>query len=308
MQFQDVSMRRMGRGIRGAFVDNARRPTLAAVFAATAVGLASAADTPGRVRIETVSYDQTTIEVLDQGSGPAVVMIPSLGRGAADFDALAARVAAAGYRVLRPQPRAIGASTGPQSGITLHSLAEDVARVIDFSGEGQAVVLGHAAGNRTARAVAAYYRDKVAAVVLLAAGGKAPPTPQISQALRDSLNLSLSDQIRLPQVGKAFFAPGHDPAVWSGGWYPDAARIETAAGSATAVGDWWTAGAAPVLVVQADEDVIAPPVNAALLAHDIGARATVVHIADAGHAMLPEQPDKIADAVIQYLRALKLRR
>jgi pimeloyl-ACP methyl ester carboxylesterase len=168
-------MRRMGRGIRGAFVDNARRPTLAAVFAATAVGLASAADTPGRVRIETVSYDQTTIEVLDQGSGPAVVMIPSLGRGAADFDALAARVAAAGYRVLRPQPRAIGASTGPQSGITLHSLAEDVARVIDFSGEGQAVVLGHAAGNRTARAVAAYYRDKVAAVVLLAAGERRRP-------------------------------------------------------------------------------------------------------------------------------------
>jgi len=274
----------------------------------TATGLARAAEAAWPVRVDTVSYDQTTIKVLDQGTGPVVVMIPSLGRGAADFDDLAARVAAAGYRVLRPQPRGIGGSTGPQGGITLRSLAEDIARVIDFSGAGPAVVLGHAAGNRTARAVAAYYPDKVAAIVLLAAGGKAPPTPQISQALRDSLDLSLSDQVRLPQVGKAFFAPGHDPSVWSGGWYPDAARIETAAGSATSVGDWWTAGSAPVLVVQADEDVIAPPENAALLAHDIGARAKVVHLADAGHAMLPEQPDKIADAVIQYLSGLNLRR
>jgi pimeloyl-ACP methyl ester carboxylesterase len=273
-----------------------------------ATGLATAVDAGPAVRMDVVSSDQTTIKVLDQGSGPVVVMIPSLGRGASDFDDLAARVAAAGYRVLRPQPRRVGGSTGPQTGITLHSLAGDVASVIDFSGEGQAVVLGHAAGNRTARAVAAYYPNKVAAVVLLAAGGKAPPTPEVSQALRDSMDLSLSNHVRLPQIGKAFFAPGHDPSVWSEGWYPDAARIETAAGSATSVSDWWTAGSAPVLVVQADEDVIAPPENAVMLVHDIGARAKVVHIADAGHAMLPEQPDKIAHEVIDYLNRLNLPR
>src|SRR5688572_28857416 len=46
-----------------------------------------------------------TIEVLAQGAGPLVVLLPSLGRGATDFDVMADRIADAGYRVLRPQPR-----------------------------------------------------------------------------------------------------------------------------------------------------------------------------------------------------------
>ena len=42
------------------------------------------------------------------GAGPPVVMLPSLGRGASDFDRLAADVAAAGYRVVCPEPRGVG--------------------------------------------------------------------------------------------------------------------------------------------------------------------------------------------------------
>ena len=52
------------------------------------------------------------IEVLSQGDGPPVVLLPSLGRGAEDFDPIAERLADAGYRVLRPQPRGIGRSEG----------------------------------------------------------------------------------------------------------------------------------------------------------------------------------------------------
>ena len=124
-------MRHMGRGIRGALAG--KMLALAAVIAVTATGLARAAEAAWPVRVDTVSYDQTTIKVLDQGTGPVVVMIPSLGRGAADFDDLAARVAAAGYRVLRPQPRGIGGSTGPQGGITLRSLAEDIAHAVPLT-------------------------------------------------------------------------------------------------------------------------------------------------------------------------------
>ncbi len=57
------------------------------------------------------------LEVLAQGSGPTVVMLPSLGRGASDFDAIADRMVEAGFRVLRPQPRGIGKSTGPWQGV-----------------------------------------------------------------------------------------------------------------------------------------------------------------------------------------------
>src|SRR5690349_9149012 len=53
------------------------------------------------------------IEVLAQGSGPVIVLLPSLGRGAEDFDEIAERIAAAGFRVIRPEPRGIGRSAGP---------------------------------------------------------------------------------------------------------------------------------------------------------------------------------------------------
>ncbi len=82
------------------------------------------------------------IEVLAQGSGPLVVLLPSLGRGAADFDPIAERLADAGYRVLRPQPRGIGRSRGPMTGIDLHDYAADVAAVIEHENNGPAFVVG----------------------------------------------------------------------------------------------------------------------------------------------------------------------
>src|SRR5262245_5861917 len=78
-----------------------------------------------------VEHEAVRIEVLAHGSGPLVVMIPSLGRPAGDFDDLSGHLAAAGYRALRPQPRGIGASSGPMSGITLHDYARDVAATIE---------------------------------------------------------------------------------------------------------------------------------------------------------------------------------
>ena len=66
--------------------------------------------TPAAVDSTVVHRGDIEIEVLAQGSGPRIVLLPSLGRGATDFDVMAARIAAAGYRVLRPQPRGIGRS------------------------------------------------------------------------------------------------------------------------------------------------------------------------------------------------------
>ena len=76
------------------------------------------------------------IEVLAQGKGPLVVMIPSLGRPAEDFEDLSRRLADAGYCALRPQPRGIGKSSGPMHHLTLHDFSRDVAAVIEKFGGG----------------------------------------------------------------------------------------------------------------------------------------------------------------------------
>src|SRR5215831_15777127 len=100
-----------------------------------------------------VTRGDTQIEVLAQGQGHPIVLLPSLGRGASDFDAIADRLAAS-FRVLRPEPRGIGASRGPMTGIDLHTYAADVAAVIEHNGSGSAFVVGHAFGNRVARMLA----------------------------------------------------------------------------------------------------------------------------------------------------------
>src|SRR5258708_22644787 len=83
------------------------------------------------------------IEVLAQGRGPRIVLLPSLGRGAADFERIAGRLAGAGFRVLRPQPRGIGESHGPMTGIDLHDYSADVAALTAQDCGGAAVRVGH---------------------------------------------------------------------------------------------------------------------------------------------------------------------
>ena len=187
------------------------------------------------------------------------------------------------------------------TGLTLRDLASDVTHTITGSGLQKAVVLGHDDGNRTARATAAYFPDRVSAVILVGCGGKVRPDPEAWAALQASFDETLPPDVHLAKVATAFFAPGDDPSPWRGGWYPKVAAMERAAGAGTPISDWWTAGSARLLVVQGDNDRIAPPANADMLKADVGARAEVVHLAPAGHALLPEQPERLAKVVIDFL-------
>jgi len=51
-------------------------------------------------RSELVRYDNVQIEVVIEGDGPAVVLLPSLARDSDDYDEVAEGLTAAGFRVL----------------------------------------------------------------------------------------------------------------------------------------------------------------------------------------------------------------
>jgi pimeloyl-ACP methyl ester carboxylesterase len=229
-------------------------------------------------------------------------MLPSLGRGSSDFDALATRVAVQGYRVLLPEPRGIGGSHGPVEGKTLHDFAGDVAAVIGELSSDPVVLIGHAYGNRVARTVAADHPHLVRELVLIAAGGLIPIREEIVVAMRGSMAPGLPREERLAHLSTAFFAPGNDPSVWLNGWWPEAALAQSMAVRATKVEDWWEAGGKPITVLQASADAIATRENAEDLARRLGDRVRIVDISGAGHAMLPEQPEQIAVAVLKVVR------
>jgi pimeloyl-ACP methyl ester carboxylesterase len=47
---------------------------------------------------------------------------------------------------------------------------------------------------------------------------------------------------------------------------------------------------------------MAPPANGHALKETLGDRVQLIDLADAGHALLPEQPEAIAEAIIAFLR------
>ena len=58
-----------------------------------------------------------------------------------------------------------------------------------------------------------------------------------------------------------------------------------------------------MLVVQGTEDVVAVPENAKRLAAEFPDRVVLVEISNAGHALLPEQPELVEKAVLAYLHS-----
>lgn len=251
-----------------------------------------------------VAYDDVRIDVIAEGSGTLLVMLPSSSRDSEDFDEVAARFAAEGFRVLRPQPRGMCGSTGPMDGLTLHDYARDVARVIEAEAAGPAIVLGHAFGQWVGRMVAADYPKLVRGVVLAAAAAKAV-NPALREELSKCVDTALPDAVRLAALRVAFFAPGHDPSSWLGNWHPVASRSQRAASAATPQHAWWSAGSAPVLDLQAALDPWRPRSTETDIRDELGAaRVTVVVIDDASHALMPEQPEAVVRAVADWAKTL----
>lgn len=64
---------------------------------------------------------------------------------------------------------------------------------------------------------------------------------------------------------------------------------------------WLGGGSAPMLVVQGEEDRIAPPENGHRLQARWPDRVEVVDVPNAGHAILNEQPEAAAAAIIDFI-------
>ena len=258
------------------------------------------------VRRAVATRDGVRIGYTDRGDGPAILMVASLGRGGSDFDEVADSVAAAGFRVICPDPRGVGNSTGPMAELTLHDLAADL------GSRGGAVGRGTrgGAGPRLRQHLGPHPRnrsaDLVRGVVLVAASGRAPLSDSVQRAIANSSDLSLPRAERLRFLAQAYFAPGHDASAWLDGWFPETQAAEYAAFRKTPPAEYVPAGGTmPILDIQAGHDVIIPPQYSMDLKNELGDRVTVVVVADAGHALVPEQPAAVASAITEWMRRFR---
>ena len=253
--------------------------------------------------IDIVSSRDAVIETCVDGRGRALVVLPSYGRDALrDFDVFADLVATAGFQVLRPQPRGIGRSSGSMQA-SLQDMANDVASVIQQLAGGHAVVLGHAFGNGVARLLATSHREMVKGTVLAAASSSCAPR-DINETPFIAGNPALSEKERLAALSRAFFAPHHDARLWLNGWYPETLHMQEAAVHAVNPADFSRAGAAPILQIIAESDPFNPFTSWRELREECGNRVTTRIVANASHALFPEQTPLVAYVVIEWLQSI----
>ena len=234
------------------------------------------------------------------------MLLPSYARSVSDMNELATALHDAGYGTVAIQPRGVDGSSLPSTDITLHTLAGDVDAVLSAERlERPVFIIGHAYGNRVARTFATDHPQRVAALVLLAAGGVQPTPAATSRSVICALLRVgwLCDQEQATR--SAFFAASSViPDHWLRGWYPLAGAAQARAMTNTRPDEWSAGGNAPILVLDPAEDAAAPGGGAALK-RDHPDRVTLVVVPDAGHALLPEQPDAVAREAAVFLGRLR---
>lgn len=249
--------------------------------------------------------DNQGVNVRYYTNGPddaeVVVLLASYARSGSDFNELVKRVNRSGYRTLVLQARGIDGTDLPGYDVTLFDYADDLAAALNQEELLTPVTLvGHAFGNRIARAFASRYPARVRSLVLLAAGDGGPP-PDVRNDIFKILIKFLPGSIRSAALHRAFFAPDNRaPDYWMSGWYPRAGLAQGKATASTPLEQWASGGNAPMLVVQPANDAAAPDGAEKLKLLHPG-RVMIVNLENSGHAILPEQPEEVSQIVLGHL-------
>jgi pimeloyl-ACP methyl ester carboxylesterase len=143
------------------------------------------------------------------------------------------------------------------------------------------------------------------AVILIGAAQKTPKA-EVQQSVSIASDPKQPEAERLKHLKLVFFAAGNDPTSWLTGFHTEVRAAEIVARDATPQQEYWSAGVAPILDIQGAEDPYRPPESRDELVKEFGAkRISTVLIPHAAHAVIVEQPNAVADAIIAYAKKLK---
>ena len=268
--------------------------------------------------ILSVSAPGATIHTVDEGSGPPIVLLHA---GIADlraWDAMTPHLLAAGYRVIRYDQRGFGRTVTED---VEFSNRADVIAVMDACGVGQAALVGNSRGGMITFDTAIEFPDRIVAAIGVGAGlggfdGGATPEElelfEVGEALEeaDPIDAGRRRRLRCPLLGRR---PGparrprpvRDPRTRArDGSSPQRARhrrwpADPARRRRPSIA--WPSCACPVLAVAGTLDASESVVTARHLeANAPNARAIIWD--DVAHMIGMEQPERLADAIVEFLR------
>jgi pimeloyl-ACP methyl ester carboxylesterase len=252
----------------------------------------------------TIEVGDATLECTLRGSGVPLVLLANAGCSTGYFDHLARVLVTGGFQTISINMRGVGGSRGSLDGATLHDLTGDVAGVIKAIGCGPVHLVGHAFGNRIARCLAVDQPPRVRSVTLLAAGGLIGPSTPLGTGFRNATQAKMNGSDCVTTLGARWLSPASDPKVLEQvECWPAVHIAHLASGRNVPLEYWWSAGTAPLLVIQELDDEAAPPENGHALREQWGERVRFVDLPDAGHFLLLEQPQAVARAVSEFLGA-----
>lgn len=248
----------------------------------------------------------------DGSRGRAVVMVQGLGLSGRFWFDLPSRVAARGSRVIWPDNRGTGRSDAIRRPITMGTLADDVAAVMDDAGIDRATLVGVSMGGMISQHVALRHPERVDGLVLMAT------TPGLPHGRLPSADM-LGTLARLPfargkrghgeLLAKVLLPPEQQTsfrevfARWPDAFAADPQRLESFFLQLGAIATHSTGARlgslkVPTVVMTGAEDALVPPANSRILAEKIPGAALEV-LQGVGHALPMQRPDAVERALDQ---------
>jgi pimeloyl-ACP methyl ester carboxylesterase len=260
-----------------------------------------------------LTSDGVRLDVLDEGSGPAIVLIHGVLLSKATWDAQAA-VLARGARVIRFDLRGHGLSSAPPGPYLMETLAGDVAAVLDSLDIERAVIAGHSLGGYVTFAFYRLFAERCLGLGLVstraAADDKAAALARYELAER--VEREGVGPAREAFAGRSFAAPtyathpelvarletimnGTDPSGAAATFRGMAARVSAE--------DLFAEIDIPVRIVAGTADAVIPfSFSEAMAAGIPGAELDVL---SCGHVPLYEEPEALTASLEKLLAATR---
>ena len=241
------------------------------------------------------------------GNAETIIALPGSGADVSRYKYIGPLLAKAGYKLVAINQRGILGSSGNLEGITLRDLARDVVTIADKLGINKFHMAGWAFGNRTSRMLATIYPERLASLILIAAGGLVPALTQPGELATLLDNQALSEEEKIHYARRTMFSPATDrnivrEYVQGLTYWPEARKAQRAANQNTPLEEWVAGGNGPVLMIMGEDDLTAPIENGYRMKAEYEDRLTLISVEKAGHAVGLEKPEEVAAAMIEFLQ------